>query len=207
MTKLTYIKSLIKLLFSKKKKWELQTGHTVDIAFWSGGKPYYKLSDLFNTFTERGLDAYQTYEEIGMRIEVTALKEFVSKFKSDLNTGKLMDCAITLNFLEERVNFVIPPRNLIYKLASVAYFDETESPYTYDTIYANRKMEEIRKNGDVDDFFLYQQLGDLIPLPKLSKETYQVLQETMDKVISYQSKNISGKVSETSGAQPTYSKN
>lgn len=209
MTKLTYIKSLLKLLFSKKKKWELQTGHTVDVAFYSGGKPFYKLSDLFNTFTERGLDAYQTYEEIGMRIEVTALKEFVAKFKELCNSNpiQILEVARVLNFLEERINFVIPPRNLIYKLASIAYFDESESPYTYDTIYANKKMEQIRKNNDVDDFFLYQQLGDLIPLPKLSKETYQVLQDTMEKVIDYQSKSIFGNPSGSFEEQHTYSKN
>jgi len=198
MTKSTYLKSLLKLIISgKPKKWELQTGHTVDVAFYSGGKPYYKLHDLFDTFTERGLDAYQVYEEISMRVEVTALKEFVQRFKTLLNSNpiNILDTANVLNFLEERINFVIPPKNLIYKMAAVCYFDDNESPYTYNESYAQKKIAAWKKNGDVDDFFLYQQLGQLTPFPKLSKETYQILQQTMDKILNYQSKVTSGKAS------------
>lgn len=207
MTKWKYAKFLFKLLFNKKKKWELQTGHTVDQAFISGGKNYYKLSDLFNTFTERGMEAYQVYDEVAMRADTATLKEFIAKFKNDLNTGKLMDCAITLNFLEERVNLIIPPKALIWKMGAVAYFDETESPYTYDAIYAQKKIAKWKANGDVDDFFLYKQLGDLMPLPKLSKETYQVLQATITELLNYQSKSISGKASESLEGQPIFSKN
>lgn len=206
MTKFQYIKFLTKALFSKTKKWELQTGHTVKVGFISGGKKYYQLSDLFNTFTERGLDAYQVYEEISMRVSVDDLKAFVSKFENDLNTGKLMDCANTLSYLKERINFVIPPKELIWKMASVAYFDESESPYTYDTIYAQKKIKEWQRNGDVADFFLYQQLRNLIPLPELSKETYDILMGTILKIQNHQSEwmNTSGKRSETFVSNSTY---
>lgn len=200
MTKWTYFKSLLKLIVSgKPKKWELSTGHTVKTAFYSGGKPYYQLHDMFDTFTERGLDAYQVYEEISMRIEVSALKEFVEKFKKLLTSNpiNILDAANVLNFLEERVNFVIPPKNLIYKMAAVAYFDEHESPYTYNENYAQQKIKNWKESGDVDDFFLFQQLGQLIPLPKLSKETYQTLQQATEKIINYQSKVISGSPSES----------
>lgn len=201
MTKLQYLKSLTKLLLSKNKKWELQTGHTVEIAFYSGGEPYYKLSDLFNTFTERGLDAYQVYEEISMRIAVDDLKLFINKFKELCNSNpiQILEVSKALNFLEERVNFVIPPRDLIWKMASVAYFDESESPYTYDAMYAQKKIKLWQENKDIADFFLYQQLKALIPLPELSSETYKILQETISKILNHQygSMNISGKQSET----------
>lgn len=207
MTKYKYIKFLTKALFSKKKKWELQTGHTVKVAFISGGKNYYQLSDLFNTFTERGLDAYQVYEEISMRVSVDDLKAFVSKFKELCNSNpiQILEVSRVLNFLEERVNFVIPPRDLIWKMASVAYFDESESPYTYDTIHAQKKIKEWQQNGDVADFFLYQQLRNLIPLPELSKETYDILMGTILKIQNHQSElmNTSGKRSETSGSNST----
>jgi len=199
MTKWKYIQHLLKLIFTKRKKWELQTGHIVDVAFYSGGKPYYKLHDMFDTFTERGLDAYQVYEEISMRIEVTTLKEFVKEFKKLCNSNpiQILEVSRVLNFLEERVNFVIPPKNLIYKMAAVAYFDENESPYTYKETYSQKKIATWKKNGDVDDFFLYQQLDSLIPLPKLSKEIYQTCQTTLEKILKYQSKATSGKQSAT----------
>lgn len=194
MKKWDYFKAITNLVFHKKKKWELQTGHTVEIAFYSGGKPYYKLSDLFNTFTERGLDAYQVYEEVSMRIDKKDLQVFVDKIKDSLNKNPIQLIEITklITLLEERISLVIAPRELIWKMGSVAYFDESESPYTYDSLYAQKKIALWKKNGDVDDFFLFQQLSSLMPLPELSKETYHQLQETISKILKHQQKSISG---------------
>lgn len=205
MTKWTYAKSLFKLIFSKKKKWELQTGHKVKLEFYSGGTPYYQLHDLFDTFTERGLEAYQVYEELSMRVDAETLKQFIAKFKQLCNSNpiQILEVSKVLNFLEERVNFVVPPRDMIYKMAAVAYFDENESPYTFNAAYAHEKIERWKKNNDVDAFFLYKQLRDLIPLPNLSKEIYEMLVQTTEKIINYQLKNISGKASATPAEHST----
>ena len=55
-------------LFKKKPKvWELEQGHVVVPAFIDRGVQYYEIKDLFNTFSSRGLEALQVYEEWEMR--------------------------------------------------------------------------------------------------------------------------------------------
>lgn len=209
MTKFQYIKFLTKALFSKTKKWELQTGHTVEIAFYSGGEPFYQLSDTFNTYVERGLEAYQVYEEILMRVGVNDLKVFVAKFKELCNSNpiQILEVSRVLNFLEERVNFVVPPSELVWKMASVKYFSKDDSPYSFEPAKAKKNVKKWRENGDVSDFFLCQQLENMIPLPKLSKEICEMLLGTANKIVKHQSElmNISGNSSETSDGSSLYS--
>jgi len=194
MTKWHYIKHLFRLITGRSKPPAVPTGHTIEVAFYSGGKPYYRLSDQFSTFVERGLDAYQVYEELSMRMDAKDLMEYITKIEEKLNANpiKVQDIAVLVNLLKERATLPLAPRDMIWKLASVAYFDDKESPYTYDSTYAQKKIETWQVNKDVDDFFLYKQLRDLIPLPELSKETYQALQKTMGLIIDHHSKLLSG---------------
>lgn len=202
MTKLQYLKSLTKTVFSKKKKWELQTGHAVKVAFYSGGEPFYQLEDTFNTYVERGLEAYQVYEEILMRISPDDLKIFIARAKElrNANPIQLTEIFRLWDFIEERVNFVVPPTELVWKMAGVKYFSANDSPYSYEPQKARKNIEKWKANGDVSDFFLCQQLENMIPLPKLSKETYDSLQGMITKIADRQSKlmNTSGNSSETS---------
>ena len=202
MSKWKYIKHLFRLITGKVKKWQLQTGHTVEVAFYSGGKPYYKLSDLFNTFTERGLDAYQVYEEVSMRMDKKDLMGYLEKLEEKVNANpiKLSEIVTLIHILKERVELPLAPKELIWKMASVAYFDESESPYNYDSDYNLRKIAQWRVNKDVDDFFLYSQLRDLMPLPELSNEIYQALQTTLNKIIKHHSKLTTGSQSQKQGA-------
>lgn len=188
MTKWEYIRNITRAVFSKKKAWSLESGYNVEIAFYSGGKPYYKLTDPFNTYAVRGLQAWQTYDEVLMRTDTKDMQLQIKKLKALVNSQEIRMVEIIriiLN-LDERINFSIPPRELIYKLATVTYFDETESPFEYDSNYADKKMADWKHNGDVDDFFLFNQLRNFIPLPELSKEHYQMFQETMAMILSKQ---------------------
>lgn len=202
MTKWFYIKSMLRCLFGRVNPPKLQTGHKLELVFYSGGKPHFQLSDQFNTFSERGLEAYQAYEEILMRIDSNELKETVKKLKSITNSKEIQLTEIIriVNNIEERQNFALPPREMIWRMGAIAYIDETESPYGYDHVYAMKKIATWKKNGDVDDFFLCQQLRDLMPLPELSKEIYQSLQATSDKILRYQRQALRPRPSQANGA-------
>lgn len=194
MTKWEYIRNITRAVFSNKKAWKLETGHSVEVAFYSGGVPHYRITDTFNTYAGRGFEAYQVYEEVTMRMDNATALKYVEKIEKEANSNpiKMTEIIKFIGLLKERLALPLPPRELIYRLAAVAYFDANESPYSYDHVYCEKKIERWKKNGDVDDFFLSQRLKDLIPLPELSKETYQTLQETIEKMMKHHLKQISG---------------
>ena len=99
-----------------------------------------------------------------------------------------MNLVKTVNMLKERVTFPIATRELYYQFASVRYFDENESPYHYDPEYNKGKISRwMEASSEVDDFFIVQRLGDMLPLPKLSKEDLPNYLATIQKVVDYQS--------------------
>jgi hypothetical protein len=64
--------------------------------------------------------------------------------------------------LKERLE-LMPLPDFVYKLASVIFFDNTESPYSYSFEYNKKKIEEWKKSGDTLDFFLSRLSSELIP--------------------------------------------
>jgi hypothetical protein len=93
--------------------------------------------------------------------------------------------------LKERVTFPIATKDIYLKFASVRYFDENESPYVYDPEYNKIKMARWSEEGStVDDFFILERLGDMLPLPKLSKDDLLSYLEAVQKVADYQLQNI-----------------
>ena len=119
------------------------------------------------------------------------LLDFILAFENIINKPKelnVMNLVKTVNMLKERVTFPIATRELYYRFASVRYFDENESPYHYDPEYNKGKISRwMEASSEVDDFFIVERLGDMLPLPKLSKEDLPNYLETIQKVVDYQS--------------------
>jgi hypothetical protein len=189
------IKKLINKWFGKKPKvWNLEEGHVIVPAFMDRGVQYYEIKDIFNTFSNRGLQALQVYEEWDMRLKKEDLLDFILAFEKTLNNPKeinITNLANIVNMLKERVTFPIATKDIYLKFASVRYFDENESPYTYDPEYAKVKMARWSEEGsEVDGFFIVQRLVDMLPLPKLSKEDLPSYLEAVQKVADYQLQNI-----------------
>lgn len=189
------IKKLISKWFGKKPKvWNLEEGHVIVPAFIDRGVQYYEIKDIFNTFSNRGLLALQVYEEWDMRLKKEDLLDFILAFEKTLNNPKeinITNLANIVNMLKERVTFPIATKDIYLKFASVRYFDENESPYTYDPEYNKVKMARWSEEGSmVDDFFILQQLADMLPLPKLSKDDLPSYLEAVQKVADYQLQSI-----------------
>jgi hypothetical protein len=64
--------------------------------------------------------------------------------------------------LKERLG-LMPLSDSIYKMASVIFFDDSESPYSYDFEYNKSKIEEWKQSGETLDFFLSRLSTELIP--------------------------------------------
>lgn len=157
--------SLLRKIFKRKLKSHLLDDRfTVEPAFTHDGVTYYHFPDQFRVPAGRQFQALTYYEELQMRVDKGYLEEFVKagkKIFSDPKKINIPDLVKMFTFLEERMK-LMPMPDYIYRLASVIYFDETESPYDYDFVYNQKKIEKWKEAGDVLDFFLQTPLGDLI---------------------------------------------
>jgi len=172
-----------------KTVWQLDEGHVIEPAFISNGVQYYRIKDYFNTFSSRGLTALQVYEEWNMRLQKEHLQMFVDRFDEIVNDPKQIKVSELwkiVAMLKERLDFVVPTTDLIYKFASVAFFDKNESPYSYDPEYAKEKIARWKEAGDVNDFFIVMQLKDILPLPTLSEQDLQICLSVVDQVAGHQ---------------------
>lgn len=157
-------------------------------AFRHGGRIYYHFEDSFKVPAGRAICALAIYEELRMRCTADYLRKHIRATELLLNPGpdkkiKLTELALINNNLKERLNLAPFPDH-IYKLASVIFFDETESPFGYDFSYNKKKIELWKKDPEILNFFLTMQFSDLMPFGNISKErvkSYFEMTELIDK--------------------------
>lgn len=139
--------------------------YPIEYAFTSGGVKYYQFADITNLPYLRGLQALDVYREVECRCSKDFLQSFHDAGKKILHDTKQID-VYKLNalfeILDQRLHMVTDV-DLLYKLASVCYFDEHENPYTYDHAYAEKKIAKWRKDQGVADFFTQKPLRELMP--------------------------------------------
>lgn len=160
-------------------------------AFVCGGIEYYQFDDVFNLPYQRGLTAITFFREMQMNCDREFLMAFcdakanignkildsMSAKKGEINLNKtiaLLNQSAQLDVnLKERVA-MITDADLVYKLASVVFFDKSESPTHYEHGYNQKKIEHWKKNASMYDFFLQMPLQELVPFLKKSGEDTQV---------------------------------
>jgi len=156
-------------------------------AFTLDDVKYFQYEDAFEGATGRQLAAIAIYEEMNMRCDREYLLMHVKAMKKVLSDPKKIDVStiVQLNtFLEERLELVVLP-DYIYKLASVIYFDETESPFAYNFEYNQEKIKKWKAAGGTLDFFSQTPLGKLMPsMHSLGKglSTYLQVANQIDKI-------------------------
>jgi len=158
----------------RKTKFKAFNNNEVAVeAFRHNGKVYYHFADSFKVPAARAICALAIYEELRMRCTQEYLKLHIRATRNLLNPEdgkiKLTELAIINNNLEERLNLAPFPDH-IYKLASVIFFDESESPFSYDFEYNQKKIAEWKKDGEILDFFLTMQFKDLMPFGNISRQ-------------------------------------
>lgn len=153
-------------------------------AFTSNGIDYYCMDDLVNMPYERALTAIDFYNEFSMGVDVEFLKMHVAKVRELLTTKRTIN-VFEINKineqLAERIEFIHSP-NLIYKLASVVYFDSNEDPTTYDFKYNDEKIKRWKREYKDGSFFLLKPIQELVPFLKESELNLKIYQEMWEKV-------------------------
>lgn len=179
---------LQKIFKRKTKIKNFANGECAVEAFRHNGKTYYHFTDSFKMPAGRALCALAIYEELRMRCtreylekHIRATEIFLSAEKGRIDLGKI--ALINAN-LKERLNLAPFPDH-IYKLASVTFFDETESPFSYDFEYNKKKIEAWKRDPKLLDFFLTTQFADLMPslnTSGLSAETYFTVAKMVEQI-------------------------
>lgn len=166
MIKLKNLPRLLKQVFRRKlKSFLVDDSHKVTEAFTYLGETYYCFEDTFRMPSGRGLQALTIYEEFNMRVNQEYLGLHVramEKLFSDPKAINLQAIMLLNQNLKDRMALAVFPDHL-YKLASVIYFDKSESPFSYDQIYNEKKIEKWKRAGGALDFFMRTPLKDLIP--------------------------------------------
>ena len=175
---------------NKRTAWKgnIKPEHHITNAFVINEKPpilFFNFTDPFNTPCERALDALDIFEEASMRCTRDFLLAHTVAIDNLLKaqTINIFEIHKLNTQLKERLELIVYPE-LIYKLASVYYFDETENPYRYDAKYGQEKIKLWKDHG-LEDFFLLQPIRKLIPSYELSGinlETYSQITQKIDKV-------------------------
>jgi len=158
----------IQALLEKKPLFEVDEKHKVKKAMIIDGVQYYQFEDINNMMTGRAFTAIDYYNELSMRCTREYLTEHCEAMESILSKESIsvLDIAKLHQQLKERLTMIIDP-DIVYKIASVVFFDKNEQPYAYDFKYNQKKIQEWKKLGT--DFFLHIPLNDLIPALDLSE--------------------------------------
>lgn len=177
----------IRQLFKRKSSFKTFNNETAVEAFRHNGKVYYHFTDSFKIPAGRTLCALAIYEELRMRCTRDYLEKHIKATELILSDPKKINIqaiALMNANLKERLNLVPFPDHL-YKLASVTFFDETESPFSYDFAYNAKKIEEWKKDPTILDFFLQTQFSDLIPFSNTPGSNAQTYFQVSDQIDQY----------------------
>jgi hypothetical protein len=152
--------------FRKRFRSRLLDGkYKVTEAFRLDGTTYYMFDQTAEVPTGRMLAALAVYTEMEMKCDKEYLELHTTAMEKLLSDPKKINISyivqINMN-LKERLE-LMPLPDFVYKLASVIFFDKTESPYSYSFEYNKKKIEQWKKSGDTLDFFLSRLSSELIP--------------------------------------------
>lgn len=168
------IKTLIakfKNLITGKPQFLIEPIAPIKEAFISGGITYYQFEDIFSLPCQRAFEAKTFYEELNSGISAEYLKQHIEAMDVLLNDNNGINITKIITLiarLKERQEFVIDA-DIVFKLASVVYFDKNESPYQYDMKYNHTKIKNWKENNeDIADFFLSTPIRNLIPFTNTS---------------------------------------
>lgn len=185
------------------------TKHIIKPAFEVGGVQYFEFDSLANLPWKRGLKFISVYNELDMKCDRFYLTKHVEAVENVLTKGgkvgfnELVKISEYNNQLKERLKMIYD-EDLVYKVASVVFFDANENPDNWEWEYAMKKIEHWKQHQGVNDFFLHEPMQRLIPflnVPGMSFDNYSLIAKALDKK---HLENISTKLSD--GQKLTFSK-
>ncbi len=167
--------------------------YKIEKVFTVNGKDYYAFANIQDAACLRAIKTMTYYTEVQMRCDHDYLKLHVEAVDAVL-TGQRIDIYKLKqynDFLKDRLKWIVDT-DLVYKLASVVYFDESENPLDYDFVYNQEKIEFWKKHLGVNNFFYSAPITTLLPFLKNVKVNLEEYGKVTELVKAQQLKNISG---------------
>ncbi len=155
----------------------------LEFAFKCGGVDYFEFVDKNNLPYERGLEALTFYQEMQNGVTNDYIKNYnaaMSKLLSDPKKINLNEIIKLQMRFEERCNFIIS-KDIIYKVASVAFVDKSEPLTRYDFKDNEKKIKNWKENAG-DSFFLSMPIKKLIPFLQQSEHTSLMYLNVVEKI-------------------------
>lgn len=157
--------SQIKILEGiEPKKYFPDSRFTIDYAFTLGKKHYFRFNSHINIPYQRGLQALVYYREVEMNTDRAYLQAHTEAVENVLRSNPIDVFKIKMynDQLRQRLQLPKDPE-LMYKLASIVFFDQHENPEVYEFEKGAQKIAEWKEAASLEDFFLQQPLKELIP--------------------------------------------
>jgi len=177
-------------LFKRPKKAPQYPNITspTEYAFSVKGVDYWRFTDAFNMPPVRALKAVTFFEEARMRMDAEYM-ELETKAVDHILSQQVIDIFKIKTINEQkkdRLAWKMPTLQMLYRVASVMYFDKSEHPANYDFAYNEQKIERWKKYGKPGiDFFLQMPLVDLMPFltePAENLRLYSAVVEELNQV-------------------------
>ncbi len=183
----------------KFKPYLLDSKYRIIEAFDHGGTKYLMFDNAFEIPTGRAMAALAVYGEMEMRCDRQYLEAHTKAMDKLLNPS---DRKINISYiaqlnvnLRERLE-LMPLPDFVYKLASVIFFDDSESKYSYDYEYNKKKIDKWKKDPGTLDFFLSRLVTELIPSLKSAGSGTQIYMEIAEKIDRIHRDNLTKVLSE-----------
>lgn len=185
--------------FLYKTRWRLKpnTDHEVQVAFISGGVEYFMFVNEQKIPYERAMAAMDIWVEFEERTDKKYHKSAYESIIEYCKQGNLIQAANVAEFAIQRMDN-ISNADLMYKLASVLYFDANENCYSYDYEYNEKKINKWRAEKDIEGFFLKTPLADLLPSLPTSVMSFLEYTQAQRKELMYHLKDRLSKLSKGS---------
>jgi hypothetical protein len=161
----------------KLKPYLVDEKYKVVPAFSLAGVDYWMYDSSLEIPTGRFFAAMGVYTEMEMNCSKDYLQAHCRAMEKLLSDPKKISLTYIMQLnvnLKERLE-LMPMPEYIYKLASVIFFDKTESLYSYDYDYNKLKIEKWKAAGGTLDFFSKTPLKELVPsltMPEKDTLTY-----------------------------------
>lgn len=160
--------------------------HIITYAFTIGERHYFRFDDPLNTPYDRALKCLVFYKELEMNCDRALIKAHTEAFDNALSqTTITIDTLVELKQLNDhlKARLELPKEpELMYKLASVVFFDQHENPYSYEFKYGINKIKAWKKETTLTDFFLQKPFLELIPYLQYAGENLEQYSEMIQKV-------------------------
>jgi hypothetical protein len=157
--------------------------YPLQFAFNCGGIDYFEFVDKNNLPYERGLEALTFYQEMQNGVTNDYIKNYntaMSKLLSDPKKINLNEIIKLQAYFEQRCSYIIS-KEIVYKVASVAFVDKNEPLTRYDFKANEKKIKNWKENAG-DSFFLSMPIKKLVPFLQQSDSTSLMYLNIVEKV-------------------------